>query len=357
MNSVMDSFIFEELKGELRRLQHLGEKVIMPKVVHLMQWKEDADKRLEHAHKRLGVTQPANRHGVTASGRTWCAKYTVQKGERRHVRRQMTEKLMSGQFDRVVFELCCEEDSVLSMNVIGRSLTVRVTEALNLADSRTVRDLNAILRVAEHMNIDVHIWISIPCTAGCTWQRVNRARGFRTGDINFTKELIRVALAFATYVIKIEGKVYWEWPETNDLWRLVDVQRFIDKWELKPVLIASSAVGMMFHVPRHNKEVYVKKRWKIVTNNSAFVAESQHLVHPPKSLCEIDFVQCCGKIAKQTARYTPEFARHFWQTIVPSSRRPVVVQSRCLETSDQKSCTHLAEQVRSLSKRTDTKAN
>ena len=179
-------------------------------------------------HNDPFVTMRANRLGVTASGRTWCAKYTVQKGERRHVRRQMTEKLMSGQFDRVVFELCCEEDSVLSMNVIGRSLTVRVTEALNLADSRTVRVLNAILRVAEHMNIDMHIWISIPCTAGCTWQRVNRARGFRTGDINFTKELIRVALAFATYVIKIEGKVYWEWPETNDLWRLVDVQRFID---------------------------------------------------------------------------------------------------------------------------------
>ena len=244
---------------------------------------------------------------------------------------------------------------MLSMNVIGRSLTVRVTEALNLADSRTVRVLNAILRVAEHMNIDVHIWISIPCTAGCTWQRVNRARGFRTGDINVTKELIRVGLAVATNVIKIEGKVYWEWPETNDLWHLVDVQRFIDKWELKPVLIASSAVGMMLHAPSFKKEVYVKKRWKIVTNNSAFVAESQHLVHPPKSLCEIDFVQCCGKIAKQTARYTPEFARHFWQTIVPRSRRPVVVQSRCLETSDQKSCTHLAEQVRSLSKRTDTK--
>ena len=131
---------------------------------------------------------------------------------------------MSGRFDRVVLELCCEEDSVLSMNVVGRSLTVRVTEALNLADSHTVRVLNAIVRVAEHMNIDVHIWISIPCTAGCTWQRVNRARGFRTGDINFTKELIRVGLAVATNVIKIEGKVYWEWPETNDLWQHNDVR-------------------------------------------------------------------------------------------------------------------------------------
>ena len=57
----MDSFIVEEMKGELQRLQHLGEKVIMPKVVHLMQWKEDADKRLEHADKRLGVRQPVQK--------------------------------------------------------------------------------------------------------------------------------------------------------------------------------------------------------------------------------------------------------------------------------------------------------
>ena len=61
MGFVMDSFIFEELQGELRRLKHLGEKVIMPKVVHLMQWKEDADKRLEHADKRLGIIQTAQK--------------------------------------------------------------------------------------------------------------------------------------------------------------------------------------------------------------------------------------------------------------------------------------------------------
>ena len=89
----------------------------------------------------------------------------------------MTEQLTSGKFDRVVFELCCEEDSVLSMNVVGRSLTGRVTEALKLADLCTVTTLHAIVTVAEHMNIDVHFWISIPCTAGCTWQRINRTKG------------------------------------------------------------------------------------------------------------------------------------------------------------------------------------
>ena len=61
-----------------------------------------------------------------------------------------------GKFDQVVFELCYEEDSVLSMKVVGRRLTGRDTEALNLADSRTVTILHAIVRIADHMNIDVH---------------------------------------------------------------------------------------------------------------------------------------------------------------------------------------------------------
>ena len=59
-------------------------------------------------------------------------------------------------FDQVVFELCYEEDSVLSMNVVGRRLTGRDTEALNLADLRTVTILHALVRIADHMNIDVH---------------------------------------------------------------------------------------------------------------------------------------------------------------------------------------------------------
>ena len=244
----------------------------------------------------------------------------TQMGTTEHFRRQMTEKLMSGKFDRVVIEVCCEEDSVISMNVVGRSLAGRVTEALNLADSRTVTVLHAIMRVAEHMNIDVHFWISIPCTAGCTWQRVNRAKGSKAGDVNLAKELIRVCLDLATHVMKIGGKVYWEWPETNDLWQYYDVQLFIDEWKLKPALIASSAVGMAFNVPGYQDEVYVKKRWKIETNNDVFVAASQHLADPPGNLREVDFVQCRGKIAKQTAQYTPEFAKHFWNTIVPKSR-------------------------------------
>ena len=53
----MDHFKIEDLQGKLRRLQHLGEKAILPKVVELNKWKEDADKRLEHADKRLSFIQ------------------------------------------------------------------------------------------------------------------------------------------------------------------------------------------------------------------------------------------------------------------------------------------------------------
>ena len=207
---------------------------------------------------------------------TW--PHATQRRITAHVRSQMTEKLMSGKRDRVVFELCCEDNSVLSMNVAGCNLTGRVTEALNFVDSRTVTTLHAIVRVAEHMNIDVHCWISIPCTAGCTGQRVNRTKGFKAGQGNFSKGVIRVFLDLATYVRKIDGKVAWERPETNDLWQHNDVQLFIDKWKLKPVSIASSAVGMAFNILGYQDEVYVRKRWKITRNSNVSVVACQNTV-------------------------------------------------------------------------------
>ena len=57
----MDHFKIDDLQGELRRLQHLGEKAILPKVVELNKWKEDADKRLEHADQRLSFIQNAQK--------------------------------------------------------------------------------------------------------------------------------------------------------------------------------------------------------------------------------------------------------------------------------------------------------
>ena len=59
----------------------------------------------------------ANRIDTTEDyGPTGARRYTARRGGQQHFRRQMTEKLMSGKFDRVVFELCCEEDSVLGTN-------------------------------------------------------------------------------------------------------------------------------------------------------------------------------------------------------------------------------------------------
>ena len=40
---------------------------------------------------------------------------------------------------------------------------------------------------------------------GCTWQRVNRAKAFKTGDSNLTKEWNRVCLDPATCVMKTGG--------------------------------------------------------------------------------------------------------------------------------------------------------
>ena len=185
--------------------------------------------------------------------------HATQRRTNEHGRKQIAEKLMNDKSDREVFELDREGNSVRSEDVVGHRRTGRVTEALNLSDLRTVTTLHAIVRVAGHMNIDVHHLICIPCMAGCTRQKVNRNKGCKAGQVNCTEEVSRVCRDPALYVRKIEAEVEREEPETNDLRHHNDVQLFMDKWKQKPASIVSPSVGMAFNVPGCQDEIYSKK--------------------------------------------------------------------------------------------------
>ena len=47
---------------------------------------------------------------------------------------------MSGKYDRLFLEFCCEVDSALCENVTGLSLAVRVTENIDDTDKRTIKE-------------------------------------------------------------------------------------------------------------------------------------------------------------------------------------------------------------------------
>ena len=186
------------------------------------QLKEKESNRLEPVER---VEVPVNGDSV--------AQRKSQRGAIEQFKRHATEKLHSRRYDNLVLEICCKEDSELSRNVGRRSLAIRVTENLDLTDKDTTRALHAITRTAKHMSMAVHIWVSIPCTAGCRWKRINAAKGIVTGDMPLTKKMVAVAIGLGEHTVTSGGHVHWEWPSTCDLWNGKDVHEFLGRGKLR----------------------------------------------------------------------------------------------------------------------------
>ena len=93
--------------------------------------------------------------------------------------------------DRVILELCTGHNSR-----IGRShswsegcLVVRITVDDDLTSKSGID--KAISIIAQYSGLPILLWVSIPCTGGSPWQRINRKRG---GKHNSRDETSRVSL-------------------------------------------------------------------------------------------------------------------------------------------------------------------
>ena len=119
-------------------------------------------------------------------------------------------KLLTGTFDVLMIELCCEPDSALSKATPSRAIALRITKGSDLVRKETKSMLHALIRCASTMNVLIHVWVSIPCTAGCTWRRINDSKGIVTGDPELTKALIEAAKPVCIHAAKVGGIVSWE---------------------------------------------------------------------------------------------------------------------------------------------------
>ena len=66
----------------------------------------------------------------------------------------------------VFMELGCESDSELAEAVREKCLAVRVTKQYDLTRKRTKSAVHGIIRLCDLYGVDLHVWDSIPCTAG-----------------------------------------------------------------------------------------------------------------------------------------------------------------------------------------------
>ena len=119
----------------------------------------------------------------------------------------------------VFIELGCEDDSELSAAVREKCFAVRITQQYDLTQRGTKGAIHGIIQLCHLYGIELHVWVSIPCTAGCPWKHINDKLGRPTGDEKLTESLIRVAVPICDHAAKIGGPFSWDWPKGNLLWK------------------------------------------------------------------------------------------------------------------------------------------
>ena len=191
--------------------------------------------------------------------------------------------IMSGTHGHVFLELCCASDSELAAAVAEHSVAIRVTSSEDLQLASTRHALHRLLRICKAFDVVVDIWVSIPCTAGTPFRRINEKRGAETGDFAMTYKLVVAAVGLCRHAVRIGGGFSWEWSNGNELWDSVVVRNLFARWGSSSFLVSTAAVGQQF-VDCEGGVFYVKKKWKIVTTRPRLIEVMALYARIPKHL-------------------------------------------------------------------------
>ena len=192
-------------------------------------------------------------------------------------------------------------------------MAIRVTSCEDLQLSSTRRALHRLLRICKAYEVVVDILVSIPCTAGTPFRRINEKRGAETGDLAMTDKLIVAAVGLCRHAVQIGGGFSWVWSNGNELWDLVAVRNLFAMCGSSSCLVSTAAVGQQL-VDRDGGVFYVKKKWKIVTTRPRLIEVMAPYVRIPEHLGLQTSGPAVGRCV-DSAFYTPLFAELVWRAL------------------------------------------
>ena len=143
-------------------------------------------------------------------------------------------------------ELCCASDSELAAAVVEHSVVIRVTSSEDLQLTSTRPALHRLLMIYKAYDVVVDIWVSIPCTAGTPFKRINEKLGAVTGDLAMTYKLVVATVGLCRNAVRIGGGFSWEWSEGNELWDMVVLRNLFASCGSSSCLVSTAAVGQQF---------------------------------------------------------------------------------------------------------------
>ena len=134
-------------------------------------------------------------------------------------------ELTSQDTDRLdLAEICCHPESELSKTceaLGGKAMRLSIGTGFDLlTHDGTLNALNELVARSPRYS-----WFATPCTAWCSWQRINIAKATELarkklkGRQNKSRRLYRNALYLATQLMALGGYIAWAWPRSCDAWR------------------------------------------------------------------------------------------------------------------------------------------
>ena len=183
--------------------------------------------------------------------------------------------------NRFLVEFCCSEDSKLSeLRTASKGChCIRVTEALDATRPTTLKYvIEQITTLAARdeggattkatTKPKVVIFASLPCTGGCTWQRINSMTEQGGERVESHKQLFRKLFRSLR---KLDGSlckfcdvsIAFELPASCDYWKLPMISKFCESHGLTEHLVNGCMVGV-----QDKEGVPLKKSWRIMSNVS-----------------------------------------------------------------------------------------
>ena len=206
----------------------------------------------------------------------------------------------------ILFELACGPNSRLTDEM--RRQTKRESSAQRLSfwngfdftNSKSVR--SAIDKIDKER--PTHVWMSFECGPYSVMQNANQRTASQKEELqqkraNCIRQYVG-GLVIYTHCCQQGIPCTWEWSETCDAWRLPMVQRVFHKFNPFMVVTKGCRVGLRDSKTRG----LMQKGWKLATTHEG-LARAMEL----PCTCTGAHVKCQGKLTKESAYYTDEFAR------------------------------------------------
>lgn len=214
----------------------------------------------------------------------------------------------------ILFEVACGPDSVLTskmQQMTGKTESARRFAYWNGYDLSTSTGVRAVIAAIDRDD-PLNVWLSLECGPFSRMQNVNQRTPeqrevLKEKRANVIKQYVGGLLVYV-HCYQKGIPVTWEWSETCDAWRLPMVQRVFEKYP--PMFCVVKGCRVNLRDPKTNKPL--SKGWKLGTTH-LWIHERMTL---PCRCQEKAHAPCQGRLTRESAYYTDDFARRVCRAIL-----------------------------------------